>query len=99
LTNKTSGELTSLFKWKIEYWTSLAACLGGKIYSGILADAGSSILLTIFLPDNNTKEPTIPELKFEDIIVQINKLDKSKSGVTKFQEVNVSLINAILLRK
>jgi len=90
LTNKTSGELTSLFKWKIEYWTSLAASLGGKIYSGILADAGSSILLTMFLPDNNTKEPTIPELKFEDIIVQINKLDKSTSGVTKFQEVNVT---------
>jgi hypothetical protein len=99
LTNKTSGELTSLFKWKIEYWTSLAASLGGKIYSGILADAGSSILLTMFLPDNNTKESTIPELKFEDIIVQINKLDKSKSGVTKFQEVNVSFINEILLRK
>ncbi len=44
----------------------------------------------MFLPDNNTKEPTIPELKFEDIIVQINKLDKSTSGVTKFQEVNVT---------
>ena len=61
--------MTSLFKWKVEYWTSLAASVGGKIYSGILADAGSSLLLTMFLPDNSNKEPTIPELKFEDIIV------------------------------
>ena len=82
--------MTSLFKWKVEYWTSLAASVGGKIYSGILADAGSSLLLTMFLPDNSNKEPTIPELKFEDIIVQINKLDKSTTGVAKFQEVNIT---------
>ena len=83
--------MTSLFKWKIEYWTSLAASLGGKIYAGLLADADSSILLTFFLPDKSTKEPSIPDLKFEDILIQINKLDKSTTGVSKFQEVKIVL--------
>ncbi len=82
--------MTSLFKWKLEYWTSVAASVGGKIYSGILADAGSSILLTMFFPNKSTREPIIPELKFEDIIVQINKIDKSTTGVAKFQEVNIT---------
>ena len=89
-TNKTTGEVTSSFKWKIEYWTSLVASIGGKIYAGILADAGSSILLTVFLRDNSPKDFSIPELKFEDILVQINKLDKTTTGLSKFQEVNIT---------
>ena len=82
--------MTSSFKWKIEYWNSLVASIGGKIYAGILADAGSSILLTVFLRDNSPKDFSIPELKFEDILVQINKLDKTTTGLSKFQEVNIT---------